>query len=142
MPNSSGNDRHELTRYIRLFCSRSMQAIVQSRLKAPDSETRESKANPSAPDWFHLNINTSTNEMKDIYENCKHYLGSGLPNCSGEQLICEISINQHTGETNRAQVIEIWQISLEDQIKDQKLKPQEVYEKQCILLKSVISLSR
>merc|ERR1711953_997957 len=80
--------------------------------------------------------------MTDIYENCKHYLGSGLPNCSGEQLICEISINQHTGETNRAQVIEIWQISLEDQIKDQKLKPQEVYEKQCILLKSVISLSR
>ena len=43
------SSRHELTRYIRLFCSRSLQAIVQSRLKAPDSETRESKAKPDTP---------------------------------------------------------------------------------------------
>lgn len=134
------SSRHELTRYIRLFCSRSLQAIVQSRLKAPDSETRESKAKPDTPDWFHLNINTSTSEMKDIYENCKLYLSSGLPNSNGEQLICQISINQP--DTDRAQVIEIWQISIEEQIKDEKINYPEVYEKQCILMKSIISLSR
>ena len=67
------------------------------------------------------------------------YLSSGLPNSNGEQLICQISINQP--DTDRAQVIEIWQISIEEQIKDEKINYPEVYEKQCILMKSIISLS-
>ena len=69
----------------------------------------------------------------------KLYLSSGLPNSNGEQLICQISINQP--DTDRAQVIEIWQISIEEQIKDEKINYPEVYEKQCILMKSIISLS-
>ena len=38
-------------------------------------------------------------------------------------------------------MIEIWQISIEEQIKDEKINYPEVYEKQCILMKSIIALS-
>ena len=83
-----------------------------------------------------LDPNPRTLNRSDIFQ---LYLSSGLPNSNGEQLICQISINQP--DTDRAQVIEIWQISIEEQIKDEKINYPEVYEKQCILMKSIISLS-
>jgi len=61
-------------------------------------------------DWFNLNINISTLELKDIHKECKYHLSSGLP--YEESLCCQVSIMQ--GE--RAQVIEIWQIRLEPQV--------------------------
>ena len=82
---TSGHERTELSRYIRLFCTRAFQAVVQSRLKvfflfffkllnkkkAPDSESHNSIAQPNTPDWFHLNMNTSAPEMRDINDSCK-----------------------------------------------------------------------
>jgi len=137
---TSGHERTELSRYIRLFCTRAFQAVVQSRLKAPDSESHNSIARPNTPDWFHLNMNTSAPEMRDINDSCKAYLASGMPNCRGEQLVCQVSKAQL--DTNRAQVLEIWQITIEEEFKDSQLKIQDVYEKQCIMLKSIIALSR
>ena len=39
-------------------------------------------------------------------------------------------------------VLEIWQITIEEDLTDNSLKIQDVYEKQCIMLKSIIALSR
>ena len=63
-----------------------------------------------------------------------------MPNCRGEQLVCQVSKSQL--DTNRAQVLEIWQITIEEEFKDSSIKIQELYEKQCIMLKSIIALSR
>ena len=46
-------------------------------------------------------MNTSAPEMRDINDLCKAYMASGMPNCRGEQLVCQVSKSQL--DTNRAQ---------------------------------------
>jgi len=128
--------RVELLRYIRLFCSRSLQVIIQSRRQdSPEGVFRKSNPEPPAQDWFNLNINTHTVLAKDVHKECKFHLSSGLP--YDEPLCCQLSIIQ--GDI--AQVVEIWELRVESQ-KSAESKYSEVYERQCLLLKSLISLTR
>ena len=67
--------RVELLRYIRLFCSRSLQVIIQSRRQdSPEGVFRKSNPDPPAQDWFNLNINTHTVLAKDVHKECKFHL--------------------------------------------------------------------
>lgn len=128
--------RVEMLRYIRLFCSRSLQVIIQSRRQdSPEGVFRKSNPDPPAQDWFNLNINTHTVLAKDVHKECKFHLSSGLP--YDEPLCCQLSIIQ--GDI--AQVVEIWELRVESQ-KSMQCKYSEVYERQCLLLKSLISLTR
>ena len=67
-------------------------------------------------DWFNLNVNTSTDQLKEIHKKCKHLLSSGLP--YEESLCCEVSIMQ--GE--RAQVFYLTSTLARDLCEEQRSK--------------------
>ena len=58
-------------------------------------------------------------------------------------VLCEATLMQNCQVWIQIlKVLEIWQITIEEDLTDNSLKIQDVYEKQCIMLKSIIALSR
>jgi len=125
----NSKDKKDLEVYIKQFCFKSIQSIVNSRQGKPLlSDSQPDKAN-----WFNLSLK----DNPALLDDCKSKLD--VQNLFiGKTISVTITLHMPEGES---MVLEIWTFNLSK--KYEKIKVTfTVYNKLCLLLRSIISASR
>lgn len=125
----NSKDKKDLEVYIKQFCFKSIQSIVNSRQGKPLlTDSQPDKAN-----WFNLSLKDNPSLLDD----CKAKLD--VQNLFiGKTISVTVTLHMPEGES---MVLEIWSFNISK--KYEKIKVTfTVYNKLCLLLRSIISASR
>ncbi|GLH12112.1 Autophagy-related protein 13 homolog [Gryllus bimaculatus] len=129
----SCQDRKDLEKFTKFLALKAAQIIVQSRL----GEKVQSKCKPhlSGTDWFNLAIQ----DLPEVHAEAKKALCGDLVNAHLPMCV-EISLRTVEGDT---MMLETWSLGvLPDQCDPSVRVTYTVYNRMCVLLKSLLSVTR
>ncbi|XP_055324779.1 autophagy-related protein 13 homolog [Sitodiplosis mosellana] len=135
MSNRDANER-ELEKYVKIFSTKAVQAIVQSRL----GDKMQTFSNPRSlsNDWFNITIDDEPESLAQTKQVIETKSGESI--LTRLPLCVEISLKTADNDT---MILEVWSLSCNRQLLDKTSRVSySIYNRMGTLLKSLVQVTR